>query len=115
MHFSVEITVGYEQVAGAGMDCQVRALVERLTTQRLGWFSPDTEGHQHLSIQSALSHGMVEGVGQPDSIIGAHGNGVGVGKHFLVAPAVKKIALTVQDNDRMLAAVEQVDIVAGVN
>jgi hypothetical protein len=115
MHLRVEVTVGDEEVAGMRIDGDVSTLVERCAAHRLGGFATDADGHQDFPIGSALSHGMVVNVGEPDAIVGADRDAMGAGKHFLVAPAMKKLAAAIEDDDGSLAAVEHVDVALGVD
>src|SRR5712692_858946 len=97
------------------IDGDVSALVKRFATHRLSGFAADPDRQQDFSVGSALSHGMVVNIGEPDAVVGADRNAVGPGKNFLVAPAMKKFAAVIQDDDRGVAAVEHVDVALGID
>src|SRR5271154_6417670 len=113
MHLGVQIAVGHEDVAGVRIECDMSALVEWRPAHRLGRLAANTDGHQHLPVEGAFSHRVVEDIGEPHGVIRTYGNAMGARKHKLVAPAMKEFAAAIEHDDGSLAAIEQVDVAFG--
>ena len=73
----------------------------------------DAQREQHGAVEVALADRVVAVVGQEDGFVGAHGDAVSAGVKAL-APGAQEVAVGVEHNHRMFAAVEHVDVVAGV-
>ena len=71
------------------------------------------QSQQNVAVQRAFAHGMVAVVGAEDVAVGRHGNAVGAGKDAL-APGLKEVAVLVEHNHRVVAAIEGVHVVVGV-
>jgi hypothetical protein len=95
--------------------CPVGALIERFAAHRLGGLAADPDSQQDFSIGGALSDGMVVDIGQPDAVVGPDRHAVGAGEQFLVAPAMEKSAAVIEDDDRGVAAVEDIDVALRVD
>ena len=73
---------------------------------------PDRE--QHLAIQRALAHGVVTIVGQVERVVGTEMDPVRTVKDP-VAPGAQIIAVAVEDDQRVFAAVEHVNLVPAID
>ena len=72
------------------------------------------EGQQEDPVGRELLDGVVEVVGAIDGVVGADRDPVGAGEQAF-APRVEKPAVAVEDDDRVLAPVEDEDAVAGID
>src|ERR1051325_298581 len=90
------------------------AAVERLASQEWGRLARNAECHQHAAIERAVAHGMVAVIGQPDRVVRRDMHAVRPGEQAL-APGAQQVAVLVKHSDRVLAAVEGVDILLAVD
>ena len=72
------------------------------------------EGQKDLAVQCALANCVVPVVGQKHGFVGRHVQAVRARKQTL-APGTQKITLSVENHHRMVAAVEDVNVVLFVN
>src|ERR1700731_2123429 len=73
----------------------------------------DAERQPHLSLRGALADGVITVIGQPDGAIGRHEDSMGTREHPFSERA-QKIACTVKDDHRVLAAIKDEDVVVFV-
>src|SRR5579863_4825110 len=92
----------------------MRASAEWLATHERRRLAGRSERHQHLPVQRAAPHAMGAVVGEPDCIIGSHMHAMRAWKHAF-APGSQEIALAIEDDHRVFAAIENVDIVVAVD
>src|SRR5580700_4356866 len=94
---------------------RVGAAVERLAAhirRRLAW---DAELQQHLAVfEPAFAHEMAAIVGQVDRLVPADMDAVRAGILSL-APGAQEITLAIEHHHRMVAAIEDVDIVLRID
>jgi len=88
----------------------VGAAIEGVAAHEEGRLAADAQCHEHFSIQGAMAHGVVAVVGQIDRVIGPHGHAVGSGVNAF-APGAEEVPLPVEDNHRVFAPVEHVNVV----
>src|SRR5450631_2298204 len=92
----------------------MRATVERLAAHELRGLARSAEGQQDLAVQRALANRVIPVVGQEHGSVGRHVQTVRARKQTLT-PGTQEIALAVEYHHRMVAAVEDVNIVLFVN
>src|SRR5215469_1557727 len=96
----------------------MRAVVERLAAHERGRLPRNTKRHQDATIERAMAHRMVAIVRQPDRVVGRDMHAVrlamGPGKDPF-APGAQQIALAVEYRNRMVAAIEGVDVILAVD
>jgi hypothetical protein len=90
------------------------AAVERLAGHVGRRLAGNAERQQHLAVERAVPHGMVAVIGQPDRVVGRDMDAVRPGEDAF-APGAQQIARAVEHRDRVVAAVEGVDIVLAVD
>ena len=86
------------------------AAIERFAALIRRGFSRHADGHQHFPIERALAHRVVAVVGEKNRLVGADGGAVRPIENA-VAPGAQKVTVAVEDDDRMLAARETVDLI----
>ena len=92
----------------------VRAAMERLAAH-VGPRAPGMPMRQeHLAVERAVADGVVAVVGQPQRVVGRHVDAVRAVEDAL-APGAQEVALAVEDDHRVRAAVERVDPVLPVH
>ncbi len=72
------------------------------------------DGQQHLAVEAAFAHRVVAVVGAVDRLVRPHMDAMRAIEETL-APGAQKFAVAVEDDHRVLAAIEDVDIVLGVD
>src|SRR5215472_4980341 len=96
----------------------MRAVVERLDAHEGGRLPRDAERHQDAAIERAMAHRMIAVVRQPDRVIGRDMHAVrlamGPGK-VAFAPGAQQVAIAVEYRNRMVAAIEGVDVILAVD
>src|SRR6266852_2371667 len=90
------------------------AAVERLAAQERRPLAGDPQRHQHLAVERAVPHRVVAVIGQPDRVVRRDMDAMRPAEHAF-APGAQEIAGFVEDRDRVVAAVEGVDIVMAVD
>ena len=88
--------------------------MERLAAHVGRRLAGNAERQQHLAFQRALADGVVAVIGQPDRAVRGHEHAVRARENPL-APGTQEIAVAVEHDHRMLAAIEHVDIVVAVD
>jgi hypothetical protein len=109
----IAVAVGDVELAPRGQG-GVRAAVERLTAHVGPRRSGHADGQQHLAVEGAVADGVVAVVGQPERVVGRHVHAVRAAKKPL-APGPQEVAVAVEDDHRVRAAVERVDAVLRVH
>ena len=84
--------------------------MERLAAHVGRRLAGDAEGQQDLAFERALADRMVAVVGQPDRIVGRHEYAMRAGEQPF-AERAEEVAVAVEHDHRMLAAIEDIDIV----
>src|SRR5271156_1863926 len=92
------------------MGAAMERLAAHIRRQRTG----DADLEQHLAVERALAHEMAAIVGQVDRIIRPHMEAVSP-RILAFAPRPQEFSVAVEHHDRMLAAVEGIDIVLVVD
>src|SRR6516164_4224902 len=96
----------------------MRAVVEWLAAHEGGRLPRNAERHQDAAIERAMAHRMVAIVRQPDRVIGRDMHAVrlamGPGKDAF-APGAQQVAIAVEYRNRMVAAIEGVDVILAVD
>ena len=90
------------------------AAVKRLAAHERRWLTGNPELQQNLAVERYLAHEMTGVVGQEHGVIGRHMDAVRP-RILALAPGAQEIALAVEHHDRVLASVENIDIVLGVD
>src|SRR5262245_35650670 len=88
----------------------MRAAIEGLAAligRRLVW---NTQGENDFSIQGALSHRMITVVAQENRFVGSYSGAMRPFKYAL-SPRAQKAPIPVEDDDRMRAAGETIDLI----
>src|SRR5437667_2322153 len=111
MYPGIAVAVGDEELAGVRVNRDVRALIEGPSAHRRGGFSRRSDSHQDFALERALAHRMIEGIGEPDRVVGAHRHSVRIREGLLVAPAMQILAVAIDDDDRRVSAIEEIDAV----
>ncbi len=88
--------------------------MERLAAHVWRRLAGDADLEQDLALERALAHGVVAVVGAVECLVRADVDAVRVPEHAL-APGSKKIPLAVEHHHRVFAAVEDVDLVLGID
>src|SRR6266487_278213 len=114
VHTRVAIAVGDEEVAALRADGHVRGAVEGLAALEGGGLVGVTDGQEMLALRSELPHGVLEIVGEPHGSVGIDGDAVGA-PHLSFAPGAEELAVTIEDDDGVLAPREAEDVVLGVD
>ena len=92
----------------------VGAAVERLAAHIGRRLAGDADRQQHLAVEGALADRVVAVVGQPDRLVRRHVDAVRPREDAL-APGAQQVAVAVEHEHRVLAAVEGVDVVVLVD
>ena len=90
------------------------AAVERLSAHVRSRFPSSAQGEQNLAVKGALADRVVGIVGQPEGFIRRNEHTVRRGKQTLT-PGAQEIAVAVEHDHRVFAAVEDIDIVPGID
>ena len=90
------------------------AAVEGLAAEERRRFAGNADLEQHLAVERALAHGVVAVVGAIDGVVWPHVDAVRAMESAL-APRFDEVALAVEHDHRVLAAVEDVDAVLAVD
>ena len=90
------------------------AAVEGVAAHEWRRLAGDAQGEDDATVQIALAHRVVAVVGQIDAVVRPHGDAVGpwVGS---LAPRTEEIAVLVKYDHRVLAPIENVNVVLGVH
>ena len=92
----------------------VGAAVERLVAHEGRRGAGHAERHQHLAFQRAAPDGVAAVVGEVERLVRADMDAVGA-RILSLTPGPQEIALAVEDDHRVLAAVEHIDLVPAVH
>src|SRR5215472_15388015 len=96
----------------------MRAVVERLAAHEGGRLARNADRQQHSAVERAMAHRMVAIVRQPDRVVERDMHAVrlamGPGEDAF-APGAQQIAVVVEYRNRMLAAIEGVDVILAVD
>ena len=111
----VAVAVGDVDVAGLGRDGAVSGAVEGLASPLGGWLVIGAEGHEELAVGVVFADDVQAVVDAEDGVVGGDVDAVGTGAELAFAPSAQEVAVAVEDDDGVLAAVEEVDIVLGVD
>ena len=90
------------------------AAMKRLPAHVGSRLAGNAQREQHLSLQRAPADGVTAIVGEPDRVVGRHEDAVGAGKHSF-SEGAQEIAVAVEHDHWMLAAIEHIDIVVPVD
>src|SRR5262245_32950455 len=93
----------------------MRGAVERDAAKTFRRLIGRADGEEEFPLWRELADGMVAVICAVHGIIGTKVNGVGAAAEQPFAPRPQKIALTVEDDDWMLPARDQIDVVLGVH
>src|SRR5581483_11798555 len=74
----------------------------------------DADGEQHLAVGGAFAHGVIAIVGAIEIVVGVDMQAVGALEQAF-APALDEIAVAIEHDHRVLAAIEDVDAVLAVD
>src|SRR5262249_54029705 len=113
VHARVAVAVAHINVA-ARRKRRVRATVERLAAHVWGRLPGHAELEQHLSLGGALAHDVTAVVGAVEDVVGVDVQPVRARERAL-PPGPDEVALAVEDDHRVLAAVEAVDAVLAID
>ena len=113
VHAGIAIAVGdvdfaFRRQRGVG------AAVERLAAHVRRRLVRNADRQQHLAVGAAFAHGVVAVVGAIEIVVGVDVQAMGAAKQAF-APACDEIAVAVEHDNRMVAAVEDVDAVLAVD
>src|SRR5262249_53070860 len=96
----------------------MRAVVKRVAAHEGRRLPRNAKRHQDAAIERAMAHRMVAIVRQPNRVVGRDMHAVrlamGPGKDAF-APGAQQLAIVVEYRDRMLAAIEGINIVLAVH
>jgi hypothetical protein len=92
----------------------MRAAVERLAAHKGRLLARNPQLEQHFAVEGDLAHEMTVIIGQEDRIVGRHMDAVG-SRILAFAPGAQKVALTIENHHRVLAAVEDIDAILAVD
>ena len=109
----VAVPVGDVDVAGVRVDGGVGRVAERLAAEPARSASLLPDGHQELAVEGELANGVVGGVDAVEGVVGAYGGSV-CAREDSLAPRVDDGPIAVEDDYRMMASVEDVDVVVVV-
>ena len=88
--------------------------VERFSAHVERRLARHAELQQNLAVERALAHGMPTVIGENIDVVWRHVNAVG-SRILAFAPRAQELALAVEDHHRVLAAIEDVDVVVTVD
>src|ERR1700740_3583467 len=95
----------------------MRTVVKRLAAHEGGRLSRNAERHQDAAIERAMAHRMVAVVRQPDRVVGRDMHAVRLAmrpRKDALAPGAQQVAVPVEDRNRIVAAIEGVDVILAV-
>jgi hypothetical protein len=92
----------------------VGTAVERLAAHKCRRFAGNAELEQDLTVQSDLADEMAAIVREEHRVVWRHVDAMG-SRILPLAPRLQKIALSIEDDHRVLAAVEDVNVVVAVD
>jgi hypothetical protein len=92
----------------------VGATIERLSAHIRRRFAGQADLQEDFAVQGAFADGVIAIVGAIDCIVRPHVDAMRAGKDA-VAPGPQEIALTVEHDHRMLAAVEGINPVPAIH
>src|SRR5437762_2154622 len=93
---------------------RMRTAVKRLAAHKGRRLSRNPDRQQDAAVEGAAAHRVIAVIGQPDRVVGRHVDAMGPGEDAL-APGAQQIASLIEDRDRVIAAIEGVDIVLAVD
>src|SRR5262245_41477945 len=96
-------------------DRYVRWTIEGIALPFRGRIIGTAQGHEELAIQGKLLHRMDAIIHTIDHIIRADMDAVRTGAEHALAPGAQEVAVTIEDNHWMLAAVKDVHVILGVH
>src|ERR1700741_2928936 len=88
--------------------------MERLPAHKRRRLAGNAELEQDLAVQRDFANKMAAIVGQKDHVVGRHMDPVGP-RIPLLAPRAQKIAPAIEDDHRVVAAIEDIDIVVAID
>src|SRR5215475_6122208 len=89
--------------------------IKRDTAKALGRLIGRANGKQELALRGELADRVVAVISTVDGVVRADMDGMGPAGEEPFTPRTQEIALTIENDNRMLAACDQVDIVLGVD
>ena len=91
------------------------AAVERVAGETGRGFAGRADGHDDLAFRRALAHRGAEIVGEVEHVIGAGRGAVSIDETDVLAPGAQELAVPIEHDHGMGAAVEHVDVVLAVH
>src|SRR5580704_7574776 len=113
VHLGIAVAVGDIDLA-FWREGGVGAAVERLAAHIGRRLPRHAQLEHYLAVERAFADEMSAVIGQIDRIVRPHMNAVRP-RILALAPGAQKIALAIEHHDRMFAAIENVDVVPGVD
>src|SRR6516162_5228698 len=90
------------------------ATIERLAALIGCGFSWNADRHQDFSVEGALPNRVIAVVRQKNRLIVTHGCAMGSFENA-IAPRAEEVAIAIEDDDRMFATGEAVDLVLSID
>src|SRR5262245_10809132 len=78
------------------------------------WLPRHADGHENLSIQGALAHGVISVIGEKKRFVGPHRRAVSA-LEYAFTPGADKIAAAIENDHRMLAARETIQLILAIH
>ena len=113
MDSSIAIAIRDIDVA-IGREGGMRATAERLSAHEGGRLAFIADCEQQMPVQREFADGMVAVVGQIDALVRPDMRAVGIDE-LAMPPAGLELAMVIEHHNRMLATVEQIDVVLGIH
>src|SRR5262245_4834501 len=85
------------------------------TTKALGRLIGRANGKQELALRGELADRVVAIIRTVDGVVRADVDGMGPAREESFAPRTQEVAFTIEHDNRMLAAGDQVNIILGVD
>src|SRR5215470_421871 len=95
--------------------CHVRRTIEGIALPFGGRIIGAAQGHEQLAVQGKFLHCVDAIIHTVDHIIRADMDAVRTGAEHALAPGAQEVAVAIEDNYRMLAAIEDVYVVLRVH
>ena len=91
------------------------AAIERIAAERRRRHVRCADAHQQLALGRELAHRVALVIGQIEQVVGTDGGAVRIGESDVLTPRSQKLPIAVEDDDRMRAAGEYIDVVLAVH
>ena len=114
MHTSVLVSVGDVDIA-LWRQCGVRAQIKRLAAVAWCRRIRHADSQHHLAVGRAFAHRMAEVVGEIEHVVRPDGSAMRAREPNVLPPRAQEVAVAIEHDDRMRAAVEYVDVVLAVH